>query len=338
MRVVSGIQPTGNLHLGNYLGAIRNWAAMQDALDEGSEALFFLADLHAISQPHDPAGLSAATLEMTAALVACGIDPDRSVLFNQAQVPQHSELQWLLNGTARMGWLNRMTQWKDKAGKNREGQSVALFTYPVLQAADVLLYQATHVPVGEDQKQHLELARDIAQKFNNDFCTEDAPVFTLPDPIIPAEAARIMSLRDGNAKMSKSDPSDMSRINLSDDADTMAQKIKKAKTDPEPLPSEEAGLADRAEARNLVGIYAALSGQSAAQVLREYGGQGFGSFKPALAELLVTSLSPIRERFVALKEDREALDAILARGAAKARERGAPTLNAAYRALGLVRH
>lgn len=338
MRVVSGIQPTGNLHLGNYLGAIRNWAAMQDSLEEGSEALFFLADLHAISQPHDPAGLSAATLEMTAALVACGIDPDRSVLFNQAQVPQHAELQWLLNGTARMGWLNRMTQWKDKAGKNREGQSVALFTYPVLQAADVLLYQATHVPVGEDQKQHLELARDIAQKFNNDFCTEEAPVFTLPEPIIPTEAARIMSLRDGNAKMSKSDPSDMSRINLSDDADTMAQKIKKAKTDPEPLPSEEAGLAERAEARNLTGIYAALSGQSVAQVLGEYGGQGFGAFKPALAELLVSTLGPIRERFVALKDDREALDAILARGAAKARERGMPTLDATYKALGLVRH
>ena len=338
MRVVSGIQPTGNLHLGNYLGAIRNWAAMQDSLEPGSEALFFLADLHAISQPHDPAGLKAATLEMTAALVACGIDPDRSVLFNQAQVPQHAELQWLLNGTARMGWLNRMTQWKDKAGKNREGQSVALFTYPVLQAADVLLYQATHVPVGEDQKQHLELARDIAQKFNNDFCHEDAPVFTLPDPIIPAEAARIMSLRDGSAKMSKSDPSDMSRINLSDDADTMAQKIKKAKTDPEALPSEEAGLAERPEAKNLVGIYTALSGEPVAAVLAQYGGQGFGAFKPALADLLVASLGPIRDRFVELKDDREALDAILARGAAKARERGAPTLDAAYKALGLVRH
>jgi tryptophanyl-tRNA synthetase len=338
MRVVSGIQPTGNLHLGNYLGAIRNWAAMQDALEDGSECLFFLADLHALSQPHDPAMLRQGTLEMTAALVACGIDPDRSVLFNQAQVPQHAELQWLLNGTARMGWLNRMTQWKDKAGKNREGQSVALFTYPVLQAADVLLYRATHVPVGEDQKQHLELARDIAQKFNNDFASEDAPIFTLPEPIIPAEAARIMSLRDGSAKMSKSDPSDMSRINLSDDADTMAQKIKKAKTDPEPLPSEEAGLAERPEARNLVGIYGALAGLSAAEVLREFGGQGFGSFKPALADLLVAKLGPIRDRFVALKDDSEALDAILARGAAKARERGAPTLTAAYRALGLVRH
>ncbi|MGY6551182.1 MAG: tryptophan--tRNA ligase [Erythrobacter sp.] len=337
MRIVSGIQPTGNLHLGNYLGAIRNWVAMQDTLSEGDECLFFLADLHAISQPHDPATLRSGTLEMAAALVACGIDPDRSIMFNQAQVPQHAELQWLLNGTARMGWLSRMTQWKDKAGKNREGQSVALFTYPVLQAADVLIYQATHVPVGEDQKQHLELARDIAQKFNNDFCAEDAPVFTLPEPIIPPSAARIMSLRDGSAKMSKSDPSDMSRINLVDPDDLIVQKIKKAKTDPEPLPSEEAGLAERAEARNLVGIYAAMSGQSVADVLGQYGGQGFGSFKPALAELLVETLAPIRQRFVALLEDREALDAILARGAAKARERGAPTVTAAYAALGLVR-
>ncbi|MDZ4138124.1 MAG: tryptophan--tRNA ligase [Erythrobacter sp.] len=339
MRVVSGIQPTGKPHLGNYLGAIRNYVKLQDdAHAAGGECLIFIADLHAISMPHDPAELRESTLELVATLVACGLDPDKTILFNQAQVPAHPELQWLLSGTARMGWLNRMTQWKDKAGKNREGQSVALFTYPVLQAADVLLYQATHVPVGEDQKQHLELARDIAQKFNNDFGTEDAPIFTLPDPIIPAEAARIMSLRDGSAKMSKSDPSDMSRINLSDDADTMAQKVKKAKTDPEPLPSEEAGLVDRAEARNLVGIYAALSGQSAAQVLSQYGGQGFGGFKPALADLLVETLGPIRERFVALKDDREALDAILARGAAKARERGAPTLSAAYRALGLVRH
>jgi tryptophanyl-tRNA synthetase len=339
MRVVSGIQPTGKPHLGNYLGAIRNYVALQDdAHAAGGECLIFIADLHALSMAHDPAELRSSTLELVATLVACGLDPDKAILFNQAQVPAHPELQWLLNGTARMGWLNRMTQWKDKAGKNREGQSVALFTYPVLQAADVLLYQATHVPVGEDQKQHLELARDIAQKFNNDFGTEEAPIFTLPDPIIPAEAARIMSLRDGSAKMSKSDPSDMSRINLSDDADTMAQKIKKAKTDPEPLPSEEAGLADRPEARNLVGIYGALSGQSAADVLREYGGQGFGAFKPALADLLVAKLSPIRDRFVALKDDTEALDAILARGAAKARERGAPTLTAAYRALGLVRH
>jgi len=337
MRVVSGIQPTGNLHLGNYLGAIRNWVRMQDDMDAGSECLFFLADLHAISQPHDPAELRAGTLEMTAALVACGIDPERSILFNQAQIPAHAELQWLLSGTARMGWLNRMTQWKDKAGKNREGQSVALFGYPVLQAADVLLYQASHVPVGEDQKQHLELARDIAAKFNTDFASEDAPVFTLPEAIIPPEAARIMSLRNGSAKMSKSDPSEMSRINLSDDADAVMKKVKKAKTDPEPLPSEEAGLAERPEALNLVTIFSALTGASVEQVLSDHGGQGFGTFKPILGEALVEHLRPINERFVALKDDREALDAILARGAAQARERGLPTLDATYKALGLVR-
>ena len=230
-----------------------------------------------------------------------------------------------------------MTQFKDKSGKNREGASVALFTYPVLQAADVLLYQATHVPVGDDQKQHLELARDIAQKFNNDFCAEDAPVFTLPDPIIPPEAARIMSLRDGSAKMSKSDPSDMSRINLSDDPDTIVKKVKKAKTDPEPLPSEAAGLAGRPEALNLVTIYGALTGKSVDAVLGEHGGQGFGAFKPALGELMVEVLAPIVERFNELRQDRESLDAILARGAAKAREMGGPTLAAAYGALGLVR-
>jgi tryptophanyl-tRNA synthetase len=337
MRIVSGIQPTGSLHLGNYLGAIRNWARMQDSMDGGSQCLFFLADLHAISMPHDPAELRAATLEMAAALVACGIDPDRSILFNQAQVPAHAELQWLLNGTARMGWLNRMTQFKDKSGKNREGASVALFTYPVLQAADVLLYQTTHVPVGEDQKQHLELARDVAQKFNNDFCAEDAPVFTLPEPIIPPEAARIMSLRDGTAKMSKSDPSDMSRVNLSDSPDEVMKKVRKAKTDPESLPSEAEGLAGRAEALNLVTIYAALSDKPIADVLAEYGGQGFGAFKPALGELMVETLRPITERFNALLGDREALDAILARGAARAREIARPTLDAAYYALGLVR-
>ena len=336
MRIVSGIQPTGNLHLGNYLGAIRNWVRMQDE-HAGGECLYFLADLHAISMPHVPAELAAATREMVAALVACGIDPDRSILFNQAQVPQHAELQWLLNGTARMGWLNRMTQWKDKAGKNREGASVALFTYPVLQAADVLLYQATHVPVGEDQKQHLELARDVAQKFNFDFCPEDAPVFTLPDPIIPPEAARIMSLRDGSAKMSKSDPSEMSRINLTDDADTIMTKVKKAKTDPEPLPSEAAGLEGRPEAANLVGIYSAMSGKSVAEILGEFGGKGFGAFKPALGELLVESLSPINARFVGLRSDQEMLDAILARGASRARSLAIPTLDKVYAALGLVR-
>jgi tryptophanyl-tRNA synthetase len=337
MRVVSGIQPTGSLHLGNYLGAIRNWARMQDSLPEGGQCLFFLADLHAISMPHNPAELRSATREMTAALVACGIDPQRSILFNQAQVPAHAELQWLLNGTARMGWLNRMTQWKDKAGKNREGASVALFTYPVLQAADVLLYQTTHVPVGEDQKQHLELARDIAQKFNNDFCPEDAPVFILPDPIIPPEAARIMSLRDGTMKMSKSDPSEMSRVNLADDPDEVMKKIRKAKTDPEPLPSEAAGLEGRPEALNLVTIYGALAGRSVAEVLAEHGGQGFGVFKPALGELLVETLRPITARFTELLDDREALDAILARGAARAREIAGPTLERAYEALGLLR-
>jgi tryptophanyl-tRNA synthetase len=338
MRVVSGIQPTGNLHLGNYLGAIRNWVRMQDEMEAGSQCLFFLADLHAISLPHVPAELKAATLEMTAALVACGIDPQRSILFNQAQVPAHAELQWLLNGTARMGWLNRMTQWKDKAGKNREGQSVALFSYPVLQAADVLLYQATHVPVGEDQKQHLELARDIAQKFNNDFAREDAPVFTLPDPIIPPNAARIMSLRDGTAKMSKSDPSEMSRIHLTDSDDTIAQKIRKAKTDAEPLPADPSGLADRPEARNLVGIYAAVTGVSAEQVLAEFEGKGFGAFKPALTDALVALLSPLRSRLIELRSNPAALDAILDRGATRAAALAAPTLAAAYEAVGLSRN
>jgi len=337
MRVVSGIQPTGNLHLGNYLGAIRNWVRMQDDVTAGGgQCLYFLADLHAISQPHVPAELAANTREMVAALVACGIDPDRSILFNQAQVPQHAELQWLLNGTARMGWLNRMTQWKDKAGKNREGASVALFTYPVLQAADVLLYQATHVPVGDDQKQHLELARDIAQKFNNDFGA-GAEVFTLPDPIVPPEAARIMSLRDGSAKMSKSDPSDMSRINLTDDADTIMAKVRKAKTDPEPLPSDKGGLEGRPEAANLVAIFAAMAGENQDAVLARFGGEGFGKFKPALGELLVESLAPINARFIQLRQDRAALDAILRQGAEKARALAVPTLDKTYAALGLVR-
>ncbi|MET0179816.1 MAG: tryptophan--tRNA ligase [Novosphingobium sp.] len=341
MRVVSGIQPTGRLHLGNYLGAIRNWVRLQDEVaaggpDGGGQCLFFLADLHAISMPHDPVELAAATREMAAALVACGVDPARSLLFNQARVPAHAELQWLLNGTARMGWLNRMTQFKDKSGKNREGASIALFTYPVLQAADVLVYQATHVPVGDDQKQHLELARDIAQKFNNDFAPGE-PVFTLPDPIVPPEAARIMSLRDGTAKMSKSDPSEMSRIELTDGADAIVQKIRKARTDPEPLPSDPAGLAGRPEAANLVAIHAALAGTSVEAVLGEFAGRGFGAFKPTLADLLVATLAPIAERLTALQGDAAAIDAILDLGAARARELAAPTLAAAYRALGLVR-
>jgi tryptophanyl-tRNA synthetase len=331
MRVVSGIQPTGSLHLGNYLGAIRNWVRMQDEF--AGETLYFLADLHALSQPHIASELTANTREMAAALIACGIDPDRAILFNQARVPAHAELQWLLNGTARMGWLARMTQWKDKAGKNRDGQSVALFTYPVLQAADVLLYQATHVPVGDDQKQHLELARDIAQSFNEHF----GPTFTLPDPIIPPAAARIMSLRDGGAKMSKSDPSDASRINLTDDADIVMQKIRKAKSDAEPLPGEAAGLAGRAEAANLVGIFAALADESQDAVCARFAGQGFGAFKPVLGELLVETLRPIRARFVALKDDHAAIDTALVQGAERASVLAQPTLSAAFAALGLCR-
>ncbi|THD35486.1 MAG: tryptophan--tRNA ligase [Sphingomonas sp.] len=332
MRVVSGIQPTGNLHLGNYLGAIKQWVAMQDAMGSDDVCLFFLADLHAISLPVVPSELANATVEMTATLLACGIDPERSILFNQTRVPAHSELAWLLNGTARMGWLNRMTQWKDKAGKNREGSSVALFDYPVLQAADVLLYQATHVPVGEDQKQHLELARDIATKFNVDFGVE---LFTLPEPFVSKAAPRIMSLRDGAAKMSKSDPSDASRINLIDSDDTIVAKVKKAKTDPEPLPESVDGLDTRPEARNLVTIYAALADSTPAEVIAQFGGQGFGQFKPALADLAVARLGPIRERLTTLLNDRAAVAAVLESGAEKARALAAPTLRAAQKAIGL---
>ena len=271
-------------------------------------------------------------MEMAATLLACGIDPDRSILFNQARVPAHSELAWILGGTARVGWLNRMTQWKDKAGKNREGQSVGLFTYPVLQAADVLLYQATHVPVGEDQKQHLELARDIATKFNTDFGIE---LFTLPEPFISTAAPRIMSLRDGTAKMSKSDPSDMSRIALNDSDDAIAHKIRKARTDAEPLPATMAELGDRAEARNLVTVYAALSGRMPADVLGEFAGQGFGQFKPALADLAVATLGPIRDRLIALRSDPATVTAALENGAARARALAAPTLRAAQTTIGL---
>ena len=294
--------------------------------------LFFLADLHALSQPVVATELAANTIEMAATLLACGIDPDRSVLFNQARVPAHSELAWILGGTARMGWLNRMTQWKDKAGKSGESQSVDLFTYPVLQAADVLLYQATHVPVGEDQKQHLELARDVATKFNNDFAVE---LFTLPEPFISRAAPRIMSLRDGTAKMSKSDPSDASRINLVDSDDLMVQKIKKAKTDPEPLPERFDELAARAEARNLVTIYAALAETGTDAVMAMFGGKGFGVFKPALADLVVAKLGPIRDRLTGLLDDRAAVSAALVKGAERAGALAAPTLKAAQEAVGL---
>ncbi|MFV1919887.1 tryptophan--tRNA ligase [Sphingomonas sp. MJ1 (PH-R8)] len=332
MRVVSGIQTTGNLHLGNYLGAIKQWVAMQDAMQPGDDCLFFLADLHALTVTQDPKELADNTIGMAATLLAAGIDPDRSILFNQARVPAHSELCWLLMGTARMGWLNRMTQWKDKAGKNREGASAGLFTYPVLQAADILAYKATHVPVGEDQKQHLELARDIATKFNTDTGVE---LFPLPDPLISAAAPRIMSLRDGTAKMSKSDPSDMSRINLIDDDDTIAAKFRKARTDPDPLPDSFDGLEGRAEAKNLVTIYAALADATPQSVVEQYAGQGFGTFKPALADLAVAVLGPIRDRLTRLLDDRDTVSAALAKGAGKATALAAPTLRSAQEALGL---
>jgi tryptophanyl-tRNA synthetase len=331
MRVVSGIQPTGGLHLGNLLGAILRWVKMQDE----AECLFFLADLHALTVDVDPNELRSNVREMAAALIASGIDPVKSIVFAHSAVPAHSELAWILGCTARMGWLNRMTQWKDKAGKNREGASVGLFSYPVLQAADILLYNATHVPVGEDQKQHVELTRDIALKFNTDF---DVDLFVPPEPFIGGgTAARIMSLRDGQSKMSKSDPSDMSRINLTDSDDAIAQKIRKAKTDPEPLPEDRAALDARPEAKNLVGIYAAVTGQSMEQVLGRFAGQGFGTFKPALADALIGLLAPLRTRLEEFRRDPAELDRILAEGSERASVLAAPTLAAAYNAVGLTR-
>ena len=327
MRILSGIQTTGNLHLGNYLGAIKQWVALQDQ----GESLFFLADLHSLTGSTTPAERAATTIEMAATLIAAGID-DRSTLFNQARVPAHSELAWILQGTARMGWLSRMTQWKDKAGKNRDGAPVGLFTYPVLQAADILAYQATHVPVGEDQKQHLELTRDIAIAFNSAI---GADVFTLPEPLISQAAPRIMSLRDGTAKMSKSDPSDMSRINLIDSEELIAQKFRKARTDPDPLPDSFDALGERAEAKNLVTIYAALADIGPQAVVEQFAGQGFGAFKPALADLAVSVLAPIRDRLTALLDDRMAVGVELAKGAAKAQTLAGPTLRAAQDALGL---
>jgi tryptophanyl-tRNA synthetase len=331
MRVVSGIQPTGGLHLGNLLGAILRWVRMQ----EEAECLFFLADLHALTVDVNPNELRSNIREMAAALIASGIDPAKSVLFQQSAIPAHAELAWILQCTARMGWLERMTQFKEKSGKHKERSSVGLFTYPVLQAADVLLYRATHVPVGEDQKQHLELARDIAQKFNNDF---DVELFTLPEPYIPSgAAARVMSLRDGKAKMSKSDESDMSRINLTDSDDLIAQKIRKARTDAEALPDDPALLDGRSEAKNLVGIYAAVADETVEQVLARFAGQGFGAFKPALADALVGLLKPLRTRLEELRNDPAELDRILADGSARAAELGAPILKEAYRAVGLGR-
>jgi tryptophanyl-tRNA synthetase len=329
-RVLSGIQPTGNLHLGNYLGAIVNWVKMQHEM----ESLYCIVDMHAVTLWQEPAALRDGIRNMAAALLACGIDPKKSALFNQSMVREHAELAWVLSCTARIGWLNRMTQFKDKVGKDKEGASVGLFTYPVLQAADILVYQASHVPVGEDQKQHLELARDIAQKFNADFGVE---LFRLPEPIIPKSTARIMSLRDGMAKMSKSDPSDMSRINLTDDADAIASKIKKAKTDADVLPDNAKELVGRSEAENLVGIYAAMNGETIDAVLQQHAGKGFGQFKPALAELLVAKLAPITAEYRKLKADHGHIDAVLHDGAARATTIAAPVLKQVYDIVGFLR-
>jgi len=304
-------------------------------MQEEAECLFFLADLHALTIDVAPDELRSNVREMAAALIASGIDPSKSTLFAQSAVPAHSELAWILQCTARVGWLNRMTQFKEKSGKNREGASVGLYTYPVLQAADILLYRATHVPVGEDQKQHVELTRDIALKFNNDF---DVDLFIPPEPFIGGgTAARVMSLRDGTSKMSKSDSSEMSRISLTDSDETISQKIRKAKTDPEPLPDTAAGLEARPEAKNLVGIYAEVTGESVEQVLAGFAGQGFGSFKPALADVLIALISPIRKRLEELRREPAELDRILAEGAVRASEIGAPVLAGARAAVGLAR-
>ncbi|WP_195819597.1 tryptophan--tRNA ligase [Roseobacter sp. MH60115] len=330
-RVFSGIQPSGGLTLGNYLGAIKRFVSMQD---EAFETIYCMVDLHAITVWQDPADLRRNTRELAAGFIASGISPEKSILINQSQVPEHAQLAWIFNCVARMGWMKRMTQFKDKAGKNAEAASLGLFGYPTLMAADILIYHATHVPVGEDQKQHLELTRDIAAKFNHDYGVD---FFPLTEPVIEGAATRVMSLRDGSKKMSKSDPSDASRINMTDDADTLAKKIRKAKTDPDALPSEAAGLADRPEARNLVNIYAALNDQSVEEVLREVGGQQFGTFKPLLAELAVTKLSPISEEMARLMADPSEIDRILSRGAGQAREITAPILEKTYEIVGMVR-
>ncbi|MDP7452526.1 MAG: tryptophan--tRNA ligase [Arenicellales bacterium] len=316
-RIFSGVQPTGSLHLGNYLGAIRNWARLQDEF----EAIYCVVDLHAVTAPHDPKELSRATREVTAGLIASGIDPARSIIFNQSMVPEHAELSWLFNCVARLGWLNRMTQFKEKAGKNREQASVGLYAYPVLMAADILAYKATHVPVGEDQKQHLELTRDIAQSFNS---TYGVDFFPLPEPQIFGSATRVMSLRDGTKKMSKSDESDYSRINMTDGADEIAQKIRKARTDPDPLPESTKGLAERPEALNLVSIYAALEDIELDQVIQEYQGQGFSIFKKALADLAVVRLGPVGNEMKRLTAESGEIDKVLADGAERAVQLSGP--------------
>jgi tryptophanyl-tRNA synthetase len=330
-RIFSGIQPSGGLTLGNYLGALKRFVEKQD---EGIETIYCLVDMHAITVWQEPARLRHATREAAAAFIAAGIDPARSILFNQCQVSAHAELGWIFNCVARMGWMSRMTQWKDKAGKNAEAASLGLFAYPSLMAADILAYRATHVPVGEDQKQHLELTRDIAIKFNNDYGVEFFPVV---EPVIEGAATRVMSLRDGTKKMSKSDPSDQSRINLTDSADQIAQKIRKARTDPDPLPETLEGLRDRPEARNLVNIYAALADLSPAAVVAEFAGANFGTFKPRLADLAVARLGPITDRMARLMADPGEIDRLLGEGAARAEAIARPILEEVYGIVGMIR-
>ena len=328
-RVFSGVQPTGALTLGNYLGALKRFVDMQN---EDYETIYCIVDLHAITVWQDPNTLRDQVREIAASYLASGLDPAKSIIFNQAAVEEHAQLAWVFNCVARMGWMQRMTQFKDKAGKNAQNASVGLFTYPALMAADILLYHATHVPVGDDQKQHLELTRDIATKFNHDFGQD---FFPITEPVIGGPAARVMSLRDGSKKMSKSDPSDLSRINMADDADTIAQKIRKAKTDPEALPSEEAGLEGRAEARNLVAIYAALADESVEKVLTEVGGKQFSEFKPMLVERAVEKLSPISAEMRRLLDDKSEIDRVLEGGAERARAIAAPILKRTYEIVGL---
>jgi tryptophanyl-tRNA synthetase len=337
--VFSGVQPTGNIHLGNYLGAITKFVALQQQHD----CIYCVVDLHAITVWQDPEELRRGIREVTAVFLACGIDPKQHIVFNQSQVAEHAELGWIFNCVARVGWLNRMTQFKEKAGKDRENASIGLYSYPTLMAADILVYRATHVPVGEDQKQHLELARDIAQKFNNDYGDairahgHGEAFFPLPEPLIQGPATRVMSLRDGTKKMSKSDASDNSRINLTDDDDLIAQKIRKAKTDPEPLPDEEAGLAARPEADNLVGIYAAVAGKSKQDALQELAGAQFSTFKAALIERLVAELAPIRAQTKRLLQDPAHIESVLADGAQRAQALAAETMRGVKDIVGLVR-
>ncbi len=328
-RILSGVQPSGDLHLGNYLGAIKNFVTLQKEY----ECFFCVVDLHAITVWQDPKVLADKTREVTAAFIASGIDPKKNNIFVQSQVPQHAQLAWLFNCVARMGWLNRMTQFKDKAGKNSENVSVGLFSYPTLMAADILIYLATHVPVGDDQKQHLELTRDIAQKFNNDFETD---LFPIPEPLIFGEATRVMSLRDGSKKMSKSDPSDYSRIMLTDTAENITQKIKKAKTDPEPLPKDKSDLGKRPEAENLISIFASLQNTSIDSVIKDYAGKEFSIFKKDLADLSVSKLEPITTEMNKLMNDVSYIDSILNQGKENAIAVAEPVLKETKEIIGFL--